>query len=91
MFCTLPVRTAHKKNIKNWLVKKYVINAVPMHLSATSQKLGQHHEKIWNLPFVLFQILKGLQYILDWLSISVEYIQITMVKYITVLKVCIEM
>ena len=30
------------------------------------------------------------QYILNWLSISVEYIQISMVKYVAVLKVCIE-
>ena len=30
------------------------------------------------------------QYILNWLSISVEYIQISMVKYAAVLKVCIE-
>ena len=31
------------------------------------------------------------QYILEWLSISAEYIQIAMVKYITVLKVSTEM
>ena len=48
----------------------------------------------WNfvLPAVSQSFTKGCkqQYILDWLSISVECTQIIMVKYITVLKVSIE-